>query len=446
MVSHNIILTYHCLNCCPYCFSSKTLQSRNTPILKKKELLYYIKLLKKSKIHEIRLLGGEPFLHSNIREFIEIVLDDSWFDGLTIFTTGFIASKFHKLLCNEKVKLVVNINHPSDYKGNKFSVLKKLLFKLADLSIHIVPGFNIYKEAFDYHPIIELVDELGSKTLRWTIAVPSSSKKTECLDLAGKKRTAVRILEFLDECVAADIEPSIDCPIEPCIFTQKQFGRFAQLCPKSVSRLGKCHPVLDLGPDYKVQRCFAAQELLIQDMRNYDSLESLNSFYNNALDRYRPYSVEDKCQKCDHMKKGNCFGGCIAANADKLKNNLTEIERVSKVLQKCKALYKEKKCEQVVKILKPVLEIANTPEAIEEYANALFQSGRKKEFVNFLEKKRHYFLLLKTYRPYLLLAYYHQLQGNIQTAFGHLRQCLRKVPPANRLVIKAIINKLEKTL
>ena len=215
MVSHNIILTYRCINHCPYCFSSQTLQSCDNRILKKKELLYYINLLKKSKIRRARFLGGEPFLHPDILEFIKIILDDSWFERLTIFTTGFIASKFHELLCNEKVKLIVNVNHPNDYKGDNYSILKRTLFQLADLSVNILPGFNIYKEEFDYRPIVKLARELGSEGLRWTVAVPSSSKETEYLDLAGKKRTAARILEFLNECVAADIKPYLDCPIEP---------------------------------------------------------------------------------------------------------------------------------------------------------------------------------------------------------------------------------------
>ena len=446
MVSHNIILTYRCLNRCPYCFSSTTLQNSNKTILKKEALLYYISLLKKSKIRTIRFLGGEPFLHPNIGEFIGVILNDSWFEGLTIFTTGFITPNFHKLLCSKKVKLIVNVNHPSDYKGNRYSVLKRRLLELVDLSVNIIPGFNIYKEEFDYYPLVELAKEIGAERLRWTIAVPSSSKQTECLDLTGKKRTAARILQFLNACVSVDIKPSLDCPIEPCVFTREQIGRFAQLCPKSVSKLGKCRPVLDLGPDYKAQRCFAAHDLLVQDVRDYDSLESLNSFYNNALERYRPYSVNEECRQCDYMKTGNCFGGCIAANADRLKTTLAEISRVSGMLKQCKVLCNDKQYEQVIKMLTPVLKIAHVPEAIEEYANVLFQSGKEKEFMNFMKQYRQYFLLLKTNRSDIFLASYYQAQGDIKSAFGYLRRCLRRVAPTKRHILEAMIAKLERSL
>jgi radical SAM protein with 4Fe4S-binding SPASM domain len=380
--------------------------------------------LKRSNRKDIRLLGGEPFLHSNIGDLIQNVLDDGWFEHLTIFTSGFIPSAIHPMLSNKKINLVVNLNHPHDYRPGKFSLLKSILEGLADQGVRMLIGHNIYRDDFDYAPIVKLARELGSPTLRWTIAVPSVDHEAVHLNRKQRRNIAPRLLAFLQACTENYLRPVMDCPIEPCLFTDEQLGRFARLCPEAIASMGKCSTPIDIGPGYIAQRCFATGSMLACDVRKFATLEEIVAYYQNTFERYRMHTTTDECKKCSHLRLGRCFGGCIAENPGFISQLKVLQGEIPRILSECKNLYAQQEYGKALKLLKDHIDDIFIQELVVEYANALIHAGDESAFLTFIEEKRDQLIISNMPAGHFLLANYLRKKGDFSGTLGFLRRSL----------------------
>jgi len=307
----NIILTYRCPNRCPYCFAEGT-RSRPTLEMTTQEFDYYLGFLKRSHNNRPQLIGGEPFLHPLALQFIGKVLDDPFFRMLSIFTSGFVHPRYHAILRNSRVRLLVNVNSPADYPPGVFDKLTRRLEELAALPVRLAIGFNIYREDFDYLPVIQLAHRLGSQMLRWSLASPCADGPTQHLDRPGRRRAVPRLLQFLEACNEGDLEPHMDCPVEPCLFDDEQLGRMCRLLPRGTKLWPvDCQPPLDLGPGYRAYRCLALGEAFAVDVRKFATEQELKQHFVGVCDRRRCQAAPAECHQCDYFFRGDCGGGCL---------------------------------------------------------------------------------------------------------------------------------------
>ena len=87
----NILLTDKCSNDCPYCFAKEKLEEdtklNQMPFENYEKILAF---LKKSKSGYVKLLGGEPMLHTEISKIIKRASGDPDFNKISVFTGGFL--------------------------------------------------------------------------------------------------------------------------------------------------------------------------------------------------------------------------------------------------------------------------------------------------------------------------------------------------------------------
>lgn len=317
----NIVLTYRCVNRCPYCFSEQTRKHQprtQGAELTLEEFHYYLALLRRGDNRRVNLLGGEPFVYRHIETVLDTILKDAWFQRLRIFTAGFIGPRFHRYLADRRVDLLINVNSPSDYPGDRYAHLVRSLQALSEVPARFWLGYNIYREDFDYQPVVALAHRLGVPKLRWTIANPSVDGGTRCLDPDGRRRVIPRLLEFLRATVEAGLEPTMDCPLEPCLFSDAQLGEFLRLCPTAMAELGKCGPVIDLAPGYQALRCFAAGSAFAVDVRPFTDIRQIEAQFLRTCDSLRAAAAPPECRQCRFLRSHRCDGGCVAARYQSL--------------------------------------------------------------------------------------------------------------------------------
>ena len=442
MTSANIILTYRCVNRCAYCFSAETYEGTSSAVLSGEEFAYYLDLLKRSERRDVRLLGGEPFTHPDIEGLLRAVLDDPWFEHLTLFTAGFVPPRLIPLLENTRVNLVVNVNQPSDYPAGRYRLLTSRLRELANRGVQLTVGMNIYRDDFDYPPVVRLAQELGCTAMRWSLAMPSEAD-TQHLDFDGRVRTADRLIAFLEACVEADLEPVMDCPIEHCMFTDAQLGRFARLVPQAFAKVGKCAPVLDLGPGHRVLRCFATGDALATDAREFETLQAIVAHYEDSAEHLRPAAAAERCRSCPSLRRGLCYGGCIGETASRLTAAMQASSSVEALLLQCRSLYAENRHPEAIELLRPYAEQAPVPALIAELANALLHAGDEEAFGSLMERHRALLTPRRLPGTDLLWARYHSLRGDRSAALGRLRRCLHTAQPSRRDGLRAMILAME---
>lgn len=445
MAGANIILTYRCPNRCRYCFSGETKDPQGSPDLEPEELEWYLDFLRRSNCGNVRLLGGEPFLHPRFPEYLGRILGLDWVEHVTVFTSGFVPESFDTLLEDPRLNLVVNVNEPCDYPGSRFEYLAGVLRRLAARPVAMTVGFNIYRMDFDGRSVVALAAELGCESLRWSVAVPNLLANTQTLSRSERRAVMPRVLEFLEEVRRQDLLPVMDCPLEPCDFSVEQLGRFARLCPADVPRLGRCCPVIDLGPGSCAYRCFAVGSAARLVARDFETLQDLDGRFGEIFDAFRVMYPLEECAGCDELGSTRCLGGCLGFRGESMERLLAAHDDVAATLE-------------MVKGFREVNDQAGTKEALElgcrnhpvprmlaEYGAYLYQADSPVVFMDFV--KKHEAVLGRSTIPgaLFLMAEYHRASGRGVSAIRSYHRLLQVSRPERREAIRAAIRQCGKS-
>lgn len=308
------MITNVCPNKCKYCFAPVAKlhnTSEKSIFMSLTDFLYVLNFLKRSNLKNVRLLGGEPLIHPEFKQFLEKVKKDEDFELTTIFTSGIFSPKLIDCLENEKITVIVNCNHPKDYNPLHYKRLISNLETMADRGIRVVIGYNIYEQDFDYYPIMELCIDLAVDTLRICIANPNITKTVEVLDREQREKIGDRIYSLIMECANETINVIFDCVLTPCIFTDEQWGRITKLYPQVANSYAVCNPVMDVDPNLQVSRCFSLGHSQTANLNQFNNSGELWQFFCEQIDCYKWYAVEDKCKNCKYFALGVCQGGCL---------------------------------------------------------------------------------------------------------------------------------------
>ena len=104
----NVLLTNFCNQNCPYCFAKDEMERATVKEMSLEDFKKLVVILKKNKIRTLRLMGGEPTLHSYFDEIIKLALAE--FEEILIFTNGLIPTKSRRILEKNLNKISFNFN------------------------------------------------------------------------------------------------------------------------------------------------------------------------------------------------------------------------------------------------------------------------------------------------------------------------------------------------
>lgn len=328
--SVNIMITNVCPNNCKYCFApvvnNESINNRfnkdgsNSPtsFMSLDDFQHTLNFLKKSKLKNVRLLGGEPLIHPNIKLFIEEINKDEYFETITIFTGGIFAPELIKHLENDNIILVINCNHPKDYNPSQYKHLLSNIETMTDLGIKITIGYNIYEQNFDYIPIVNLCNDFGIDTLRICIANPNIIRFTEILSQSQRKKIGNNIYSMVMKCADNAIHLIFDCVLMPCIFTDEQWGKISKIYPRAMGNYATCTPAIDINPNLQATRCFSLGDAYTANLKQFNDSTELWQFFYEQIDFYKWYAAEDECKDCRYLNLGVCQGGCLGFTYSKI--------------------------------------------------------------------------------------------------------------------------------
>ncbi len=108
ILSPNILLTNLCNQNCSYCFAKKEMKENKTKEMSLADFKKLTKILRKNGIATLRLMGGEPTLHSRFEEIIKLALKE--FAQILIFTNGLMPIKARRVIERNLERIGVNFN------------------------------------------------------------------------------------------------------------------------------------------------------------------------------------------------------------------------------------------------------------------------------------------------------------------------------------------------
>ena len=311
----NIAIVNYCNLKCPYCFAEDMIKEENTFM----SLENYNKILDfilKNPQDKIGILGGEPTLHPNFSEIINITKEKCSKSHITLFTNGIELQKFLPLLDN--ISILINYNNPNNLNEKQYIKLTNTLDEIYRLNRfthggRCFIGCNLHLNCKNYDYIWKVVDKYSLNLIRCSVVSPGGiyvewrNKKDEYFNLMKPI-----YLDFCQQAIIHNCKISMDCSHIPnCYFTDEELKIINKACDEHKTCYLVCPSVIDFTVDLKATACFGAYSPI--DYSKFTNTKSLSYYltakYNKPLTKL---NNTGKCATCERHANGSCQGGCLA--------------------------------------------------------------------------------------------------------------------------------------
>lgn len=306
-------LTAFCNRSCSYCFAKDYLSKRNEN--DEIDLTTMEKILcmcKEEKINSIGWQGGEPTLHSKIKQIIN--LHKKYEIKAMVFTNGLIPKETIIMLSEIVDAVLVNCNEPSSYKENELSLLFENIKLMQELygKDKVAIGINIYSDKMDASFILDYALKTGINEVRIDITRPSPSNANIFIDYSNINNTfnmAKKIHKLL--CDKGINYVHFDCPFPFCVISNKNVEYLSNYINSDLGH-GQCCTALDISTNANITACFCSVQFKDIKMDKFDSLTHAWLFIKYIEDEIKwNIYTKDSCRDCSDNKKRLCQGGCL---------------------------------------------------------------------------------------------------------------------------------------
>lgn len=253
----NILLTNHCNQHCPFCFAQKEMKTSETKDMSVQDFKWLVKLLKKNGVNDLRLMGGEPTIHPQFPEVLEIGIKH--FRRVLIFSNGLIPEKSHRSIQKNLEKLEFNFNIATPIFTNQ-EKRQDIIKKISNLSARSKSSvaFTVFDMGQDYAQLLSVFEPktLANLGVAFSFAKSLYGSKPaftqdQYLDLGEK---IVKTTRDIYDLGVRDIY--IECGLKKSMFNQKQINYLQE---RTVIRGWGCSgkwSSFDITADLSVIPCF----------------------------------------------------------------------------------------------------------------------------------------------------------------------------------------------
>ena len=307
----NILLTNICNQSCDYCFAKNEMKWAAKKEMSFADLQKIVDFLKKYGRNEIKLMGGEPTLHSRFKEIIDFILDSGF--KIYLFTNGLFAPELAVWLGEKKssIEYTINLTTPAFQSEAGKKILENNLRILRE-NAKITAAITIDDLNFNYDPLIDFMKknkiEAANINIANNLIGASNWLKWDQYKSFGsvvvslvKKLSGINVLEI-----------SLSCGFVPCMFTQKQIEEFnkAGITMNSWGCDSK-KGAFDISTDLNAFPCFVLEDFKAKNLFDFKDAQTVKKFLENlffyASDELLKF---EPCHECLYFKRLECRGPC----------------------------------------------------------------------------------------------------------------------------------------
>jgi len=247
----------------------------------------------------VRLMGGEPTLHSQYPQILGLIKERGY---MTIVFTNGLSSVLRETKPDLPDSILLNLNDWSTYTPDQ---QKAIIANLSALGKQVGLGYTILNPFFDLSMHRKLIlDYHLQPVIRLGIAQPVVGGDNAYLpneDLLAAHQTLVKWAKMLS---VDGIRLSMDCGFMRCHYNDADI--------ETLVRAGTvlnfdCSPTLDVGPGLSVWRCFAFSSNPGLHWSDFDDLQQMRAWFDAEHANHC-----NVCRDCEYYLKGWCRGGCLA--------------------------------------------------------------------------------------------------------------------------------------
>lgn len=314
VISPNLLITNFCNQNCNFCFAKKVMTKDK---IKEMTLEKYVGLIDKlttEGIKTVRLMGGEPTLHSNFTKIIDLTINSGF--NIELFTNGFFNQKIEKFLLSKKNNISIyhiNIATP-DYQIFKKRKLINNFINKAKNNSNI--SLEITLDSLDKNKYLNIFngirDSIKYSSLR--IGVDGYFLKQERFNIKKYKKTGDLIIKLVDYLIKKNVKGVWLSEIYRCMFNDDQIIKLNNSNKVIISGFGclSKRAGVDIKTDLKVIRCFNFEAFNGIDFNNKPLIKIKKKLDKNMINKSKK-CLPLECKKCDHhgYSDGKCPGPCL---------------------------------------------------------------------------------------------------------------------------------------
>jgi hypothetical protein len=312
----NLVIETACNQRCSFCFSQKAIEDMHLP--KRYSLEETAKVghwLASQGIKHVNVLGGEPTLHPELPQILDVLKDKGC--RPTLVTNGLGEPGAYKESISKVVAVLLNYRPAQEhtqgqrkrFMQNLDSLSREKRNRPTDGPIHLSFGTTLVEvgQSIDY--LIEGAKEWGADALRLDLSKPAPDKKNQYLDPRGNQDAGPWLVELVQQILAAGLQPGFDCPVPYCLFSDEQI----KYLEDAVHRFrGWCSPPMDILPGGKVIYCYPLAHVCEPvDLEEVGSLDALQKFMGRLV-RVAVFKkrLSAQCAQCRWFRAKKCQGFC----------------------------------------------------------------------------------------------------------------------------------------
>ena len=312
----NILLTDFCNRSCPYCFALAQVKVgtwRPQWEMSETEFNTVMDYLD-PKTDAVSLLGGEPTLHSRFVEIVHQVAARHF--KMKIFTNGTTEQlrRISKALPTHQLNIILNLNAPETYSPQEWSQIEANCRYWGDV---LRLSFNIFEPDFDWDYLkAAIIDWQVGHFVRIGVTQPIRGMANQYLLEKDLPQAYARIVAMAEDLAPLGITLGLDCGFRACGFSEAQLATLLQC---GARLLFDCKPVLDIGPDLMVWRCFPFATFPGVHLTDFASLDQIIAHFESQWREGQQQGNTLGCAECENHTLGTCKGGCLSRTINTLK-------------------------------------------------------------------------------------------------------------------------------
>lgn len=331
MLSPNILVTNFCNQQCSYCFALKEFQTNRKKEMDIKDFEKLLLKMKKSDLKTVKLMGGEPILHSQFEKIVRLSFD--YFDDVVIYTNGLFSPAKVDILGPflPKIRFSFNLSTPafiSDSKKRKL-ILENINFLASKTAVAL--ALTIERDTDIKKLLRPLPREILQRVdVRIGLANPIVGSKNK-MKFKEFYSIGEKIYQLVEQIRASGSkkEISLNCGFTRCMFSDEKYEWLKKNKVKITGWgcFGK-KGSFDITTNMEAFHCFPLAEEYRLKIGEGSDLKQLNSkILLKRIEYWQKFSLAN-CQTCIYYGHAidKCPGPCIAFCVNSLRKKFLSLK------------------------------------------------------------------------------------------------------------------------